>query len=498
MLFNSFEFAVFLPVMFLAYWYLCPFLSDVVKSIRSLGIADMASGQGGWQLQNLLLLAGSLVFYGWWDPRFLGLMLFSAVLDFCVGNLIYRSQSTIARRSWLATSMVINFGILGVFKYYNFFAGSLNDALAFAGVDPAAVRLDLVLPVGISFYTFQTVSSSIDVYRGTLTPTRDLIAYLSFVTFFPQLVAGPIERAGHLLPQFLGPRQFRLSDASDGCRQALWGLFKKVVIADNCAALANQVFAAPGEAGWGALLAAAFLFTMQIYCDFSGYSDIAVGIARLFGFSLMQNFAFPYFSRDIAEFWRRWHVSLSTWFRDYVYLPLGGSRCSTGRMIRNTIAVFLISGLWHGANWTFVVWGLLNALYFLPLQLSGANRRYTTRPDHAPLVPSVTEALQIVSTFLLTMFAWIFFRAASLTDAWTVQQRIFTLQPGTSLQVPGHIWMLIAGFLGMEWIQRSRKHALEFSEHNLPRWTRWLICYGVLYLLLKFGGAQQDFIYFQF
>lgn len=327
MLFNSFEFALFLPLMFVVYWYLC--------------------GRR-WRIQNVVLLAGSLVFYGWWDPRFLGLMLFSAVLDFTVGNLIHRARSVALRRGLLGISIGVNFGILGVFKYYNFFAESLNDALGACGIGPVATRLDLVLPVGISFYTFQTVSSSIDIYRGKLTPTRDLVAYLSFVTFFPQLVAGPIERAGHLLPQFLRRREFGLADASDGCRQALWGLFKKVVIADNCAALANQVFGAPAEASWVALLAGTFLFTMQIYCDFSGYSDIAVGTARLFGFSLMQNFATPYFSRDIGEFWRRWHISLSTWFRDYVYLPLGGSRCAKGRMIRNTLAVFLISGLWHG------------------------------------------------------------------------------------------------------------------------------------------------------
>ncbi|MFM7037121.1 MAG: MBOAT family O-acyltransferase [Planctomycetaceae bacterium] len=477
MLFNSFEFALFLPLMFVVYWYLCG---------RS------------WRVQNLVLLAGSLVFYGWWDPRFLGLMLFSAVLDFSVGNLIHRARSVAVRRGLLGISIGVNFGILGVFKYYNFFAESLNDVLGACGFGPAVTRLDLVLPVGISFYTFQTVSSSIDIYRGTLTPTRDPVAYLSFVTFFPQLVAGPVERAGHLLPQFLRRRDFRLADAADGCRQALWGLFKKMVIADNCAALANQVFGAPAEASWAALLAGTFLFTMQIYCDFSGYSDIAVGIARLFGFSLMQNFATPYFSRDIAEFWRRWHISLSTWFRDYVYLPLGGSRCSRGRMICNTLAVFLISGLWHGANWTFVVWGLLNAIYFLPLQLSGANRRYTSHTAATALLPSLHEALRIGTTFVLTMLAWVFFRAGSLSDACTVFRRMFTLQPGTTLEVSSEIWLLVIGFLLVEWVQRSRQHALELQDRPLPRWGRWFCYYLVLFLILKFGGEQQDFIYFQF
>lgn len=283
MLFNSFEFAVFLPVMFFTCWFACG---------RS------------WQLQNLVLLAGSLVFYGWWDPRFLALILFSATLDFTVSNLIHTSENALARKALLSCSLLINFGILAVFKYCNFFIGSLNDALALAGFSPAAARLDLVLPVGISFYTFQTVSASIDVYRRQLQPTRNLIAWLAFITFFPQLVAGPIERAGHLLPQFLVSRRFSMPAAVDGCRQALWGLFKKIVIADNCAALANHAFEHSNHASAITLLAGIFLFTIQIYCDFSGYSDIAVGVARLFGFSLMQNFAFPYFSRDIAEFWR--------------------------------------------------------------------------------------------------------------------------------------------------------------------------------------------------
>lgn len=382
MLFNSFEFAVFLPVMFFTCWFACG---------RS------------WQLQNLVLLAGSLVFYGWWDPRFLALMLFSATLDFTVSNLIHNTENALARKALLSCSLLINFGILAVFKYCNFFIGSLNDALALAGFSPAAARLDLVLPVGISFYTFQTVSASIDVYRRQLQPTRNLIAWLAFITFFPQLVAGPIERAGHLLPQFLASRRFSMPAAVDGCRQALWGLFKKIVIADNCAALANQAFDSSNHASAITLLAGIFLFTIQIYCDFSGYSDIAVGVARLFGFSLMQNFAFPYFSRDIAEFWRRWHISLSTWFRDYLYLPLGGSRCSKPRMIRNTIVVFLVSGLWHGANWTFPAWGLINALWFLPLQLSASPRRFQPFPPNAPLLPQPRERQRLSTGWLVRL-----------------------------------------------------------------------------------------------
>lgn len=476
MLFNSLEFAIFLPLIFFSYWYLCG---------------------SSWRTQNCLLLAASLVFYGWWDPRFLSMILATSLLDFFVGNAISRSRSVFYRRAFLSVSILLNFGTLALFKYYNFFVDSLTEALQLSGLGSFAPRLDLVLPVGISFYTFQTVSSSIDVYRGTLKPTKNVIAYLSFVTFFPQLVAGPIERAGHLLPQFLQVRRFDSSTAIDGLRQALWGMFKKVVIADNCAALANLTFGNIDAYSGLSLFLGAFLFAIQIYCDFSGYSDIAVGVAKLFGFSLMQNFAFPYFSRDIAEFWRRWHISLSTWFRDYVYMPLGGSRCSRPRMIRNTMVVFLVSGLWHGANWTFLAWGLLNALYFLPLQLTGANRRHTT-VDDGGMVPSLREVRQIGITFLLTILAWVFFRAASIGDAFLYLKRIFTFSAGESLVISGELWALVLGFLVVEWCQRSKSHALDFSGQSTPQWARWMCYYGILVLIAFFGGDQQGFIYFQF
>ena len=477
MLFNSIEFAIFLPLVFFSYWYLCGH---------------------SWRIQNCLLLAASLVFYGWWDPRFLTLILASSLIDFGVGNAIFRTKSVFLRRAFLSVSIVLNFGMLALFKYYNFFVDSLSDALQLWGMESFAPRLDLVLPVGISFYTFQTVSSSIDVYRGTLKPTSNVIAYLTFVTFFPQLVAGPIERAGHLLPQFLQERHFDSRIAIDGLRQALWGLFKKIVIADNCAALASQTFGNVDAYSGFSLFLGAFLFAIQIYCDFSGYSDIAVGAASLFGFSLMQNFAFPYFSRDIAEFWRRWHISLSTWFRDYVYMPLGGSRCSRPKMIRNTMVVFLMSGLWHGANWTFLAWGLLNALYFLPLQLAGKNRRLSTAADDCRMIPSLLQIRQIGITFLLTVLAWIFFRAASLSQALLYLQRIFTFSAGESLVISGELWALVFGFLVVEWCQRSKKHALDFEGLDSPRWVRWSCYYGILVFIVFYGGDQQDFIYFQF
>jgi len=311
----------------------------------------------------------------------------------------------------------VNLGFLGFFKYYNFFLDNFVDAFTFLGYPIQTRALSIVLPVGISFYTFQTLSYSIDVYRRKLEPTKDLIAFLAFVSFFPQLVAGPIERATNLLPQFYSKRTFDYSKAVDGLRQILWGLFKKVVIADNCAEYANLIFNNSSEYSGSTLLLGALFFTFQIYGDFSGYSDIAIGTARLFGFSLMQNFAFPYFSRDIAEFWRRWHISLSTWFRDYLYIPLGGSKGGLWMKIRNTFIIFLVSGFWHGANWTFIIWGGLNALYFLPLLLAKKNRKNIDTVAQDKIFPSVRESLSMIGTFSLTVLAWIFFRAESLPHA---------------------------------------------------------------------------------
>ena len=361
MLFNSVTFAVFLPIVFLLYWFIF---------------------QRKFKIQNILLVVASYFFYGWWDWRFLSLLILSSLTDFVIGikissQLKKEKRAVTSPKFWLIVSLVTNLGILGFFKYFNFFIESFVSLLAQFGISQSYATLNIILPVGISFYTFQTLSYTIDIYRRKIEPTKDIVSFFAFVSFFPQLVAGPIERATNLLPQFNKKRIFDYEKAVVGMRQILWGLFKKIVIADNCAVYVNMVFENPQDQTGSTLLLGAIFFAFQIYGDFSGYSDIAIGTARLFGFNLMQNFAFPYFTRDIAEFWRCWHISLTTWFRDYLYIPLGGSRVSKTKLVRNTFIIFIVSGFWHGANWTFIVWGAFHALLFLPLILLNQNRKYT-------------------------------------------------------------------------------------------------------------------------
>ena len=379
MLFNSIDFAVFLPIVFLIYWFLAN------KNLK---------------LQNVLIVLASYVFYGWWDWRFLSLILFSTLIDYTIGRKLKSEKNQTKRKVLLWTSIFVNLGFLGFFKYSNFFLDNFKSAFSFFGSEITTNSLHIILPVGISFYTFQTLSYTIDVYKQKLEPTNDFIVFSAFVSFFPQLVAGPIERATNLLPQFYKKRTFDLSKAVDGMRQILWGLFKKIVIADSCAELANQIFNNSAEMNGSTLVLGALFFTFQIYGDFSGYSDIAIGTSRLFGFNLMQNFKFPYFSRDIAEFWRRWHMSLSTWFRDYLYIPLGGSRGGTWMKVRNTfLQSFIVSGFWHGANWTFIVWGILHAIYFLPLLLTNKNRNNLEIVAQGNYLPTAREFLQMLFYF---------------------------------------------------------------------------------------------------
>lgn len=394
MLFNSLDFAIFLPLFFILYWYVTN------RNLR---------------LQNFLIVVASYIFYGWWDWRFLFLIFFSSITDYIIGRILQAIEKEKNRKILLWISIITNIGFLGFFKYYNFFIDSFVTAFSFFGKTISVSSLDIILPVGISFYTFQTLSYTIDVYKRKLEPAKDIVSFLAFVSFFPQLVAGPIERATNLLPQFYKKRVFEYDKAVDGMRQILWGLFKKVVIADNCAEYANIIFNNYIDYSGSTLVLGAIFFTFQIYCDFSGYSDMAIGMSRLFGFNLMRNFAFPYFSRDIAEFWRRWHISLSTWFRDYLYIPLGGSKGSLPRIIRNTFIIFLVSGFWHGANWTFIVWGFLNALYFLPLLLSKNNRKNLNIVAENRNLPTIKEFANILLTFSLTVFAWIFFRAETVS-----------------------------------------------------------------------------------
>ncbi|MDO7136433.1 MBOAT family O-acyltransferase [Algibacter lectus] len=476
MLFNSFEYLLFLPTVFLLYWFVFN------KNLR---------------LQNAFLLVISYFFYGLWDWRFLSLIIFSSIIDFYCGNAIAAAYKQVSKKMWLTISMLVNLGFLGIFKYYNFFAKEFAEACLSFGLEIDALTLDIILPVGISFYTFQTMSYTIDVYREKLKPSKDIIAFFAFVSFFPQLVAGPIERATNLLPQFYTKRNFDYKKAVDGLRQILWGLFKKIVVADNCAEVVNHIFENQTDINASGLFVGAIFFAFQIYGDFSGYSDIAIGTSRLFGFNLMQNFAFPYFSRDIAEFWRRWHMSLSTWFRDYVYIPLGGSRGGTWMKIRNTFIIFLVSGFWHGANWTFLIWGLLNAIYFLPIMLLNKNRINTDTVAQGKYLFNIKEFFQLSLTFFLIIIAWVFFRAASVTEAVQYIGSMFSasLFQFPSADIKPFLYILILVII--EWFQREKQHGLVLDNVKLAP-VRWSIYAFVFCLILFFGAKSESFIYFQF
>ncbi|WP_304152245.1 MBOAT family O-acyltransferase [Mesonia mobilis] len=476
MLFNSLDFAIFLPIVFAIYWLL----------------------QKQLKLQNLLIAIASYIFYGMWDWRFLFLILFSTIVDYTMGILIERENQQAKRKLFLWISILVNLGFLGYFKYSNFFLENFVGVFKFFGQDLDFRGLDIVLPVGISFYTFQTLSYTIDVYRKKLEPTKDFIAFTAFVSFFPQLVAGPIERATHLLPQFYQKRKFDEHQAKDGLYLIIWGLFKKIVIADNCAQYANDIFNNYQDYSSGTLMLGAVYFAFQIYGDFSGYSDIAIGTSRLFGFDLMRNFAYPYFSRDIAEFWRRWHISLSTWFRDYLYIPLGGSRGGMWMKVRNTFIIFLVSGFWHGANWTFIVWGGLNAIYFLPLLIGEKNRNHIDLIAENTRWPSAREFFSVLVTFVLTVFAWIFFRANNLEHAFDYIGSIFTFNFGIEKlmieRFAFEILPLIVVLLIIEWFSRAKEHPLKQTNYLYVK------ALGLIAMILIFGSfsEMQEFIYFQF
>lgn len=480
MIFNSLEFAFFLPLVFLLYWF-------VFNRTQ--------------KLQNIFLVAASYVFYGWWDWRFLLLIVFSSCVDYVIGRLMDVSDDW-HRKFLLGVSLIVNLGLLGIFKYYNFFIESFASSFSFLGHNIDSARINVILPVGISFYTFQTLSYSIDVFRRKLEPTKDILAFFAFVSFFPQLVAGPIERATNLLPQFQKPRVFNYILGTDGCRQILWGLFKKIVIADNCAIFVNEIFGSYATQSGSTLALGAIFFAFQIYGDFSGYSDIAIGISKLFGFKLMQNFAFPYFSRDIAEFWRRWHISLSTWFRDYLYIPLGGSRVSEYKKIRNVFIIFLVSGFWHGANWTFIVWGFINALFIVPLMMFKLNRNNLKVVAQDKLLPDFREFLQIMVTFSITVLAWIYFRSESVTDANYYVLRmisdLFTINAKTVRYLLSSVWLFIFIMIIIEWLHRDREHGLQLNLKKVTTPVRWVGYLGIILLISFFGATQQEFIYFQF
>ena len=477
MLFNSLEFIVFLPVVFGLYWLLGRHL----------------------RLQNLLVVVASYVFYGWWDWRFLCLIAFTSAWSYLVGLVELRRWDSRPSRLLLVASLVVNLGILGAFKYFDFFMDQFDALLSCFGFSADLPSVRVILPVGISFYTFQALSYTIDVFRRQIRPTRDPIAFFAFISFFPQLVAGPIERATNLLPQFLSPRRFDYAVAVDGCRQMLWGLFKKMVVADNCASVANALLNNPSQSNGLAVWLGVFMFAVQIYGDFSGYSDIAIGCSRLFGIKLMRNFAFPYFSRDIAEFWRRWHMSLTTWFRDYIYIPLGGSRCGKWRKVRNTFVIFLVSGFWHGANWTFICWGAFHAFLFLPLLLGGKNRRNLDGVAEGRILPAPGELLRILQTFLLVVVGWTFFRAQSMTECVSWLSSMVNPCSFEAFVRPRKVGIAIMAFVLMiivEWINR----ACQFGCSRYPKWKwlRWLIYFAFAWAILVYAPGAQCFIYFQF
>lgn len=477
MFFNSLAFAVFLPIVFFCYWFLA---------------------RGSKKAQNAVLIIASYYFYACWDWRFLFLLVFSTFLDYFTGLRIGQASHPKQRKFWFWLSIAVNLGFLGIFKYYNFFAESMAALFTQLGFKASPILLRLILPVGISFYTFHGLSYVIDIYHKKIKPERNFVDYSLFVSYFPLLVAGPIERATHLLPQVKVRRKFNFAKAREGIHQIIWGLVKKVVIADTCALYANSVFDHYESMNSLSLILGSVYFAFQIYGDFSGYSDIALGTSKLFGIDLLRNFNYPYFSRDMAEFWRRWHISLSSWFRDYLYIPLGGSKAGMAMAVRNTFIIFIVSGFWHGANWTFILWGLINAVYFLPLLLLKRNRNNLETISLSWDWASVRMFLGMIMTFSMACLAWIFFRAKSLTDAFGYLARMFTdghfsVQYFTIERYNYEILFLLGIFIAVEWNARFKTEPIS-GKYSLLR-------IGLCVLSLIALGVYSDykaFIYFQF
>ena len=478
MLFNSFILLIFFPLVLGLYWFVFR------KSIKS---------------QNFFILVVSYVFYGLWDWRFLLLLAFSSAVDFFVSKQMSKTEEKSKRKILLWFSFAFNLGLLGFFKYTNFFIDSFENLLLSVGMQANYSSLQIILPVGISFYTFQTLSYTLDVYAKKIEPTRYPIAFFAYVSFFPQLVAGPIERAANLLPQFFKPRVFNYNRAKDASRQILWGFFKKMVIADTCASHVNYIFAHHNELQASVLVLGIVYFAFQIYGDFSGYSDIAIGTARLMGFDLMTNFRIPYFSRNVAEFWKRWHISLSTWFRDYLYIPMGGNRRKLWRNVFNVMVVFTVSGFWHGSNWSFIVWGALNGLFFIPLFVLGKHKVESIVIAENSFLPSFKDLCRVVATFLLISTTWVFFRAESVGKAFEYLSNILD---ASILSSPGNPnltlipVMLILILVSIEWCLRKKEH--QFDIRGLPIWLRWPAYYILIAMIVQFGQGNVSFIYFQF
>lgn len=478
MLFNSIEFILFLPVIFVLYWFV------TAKHL---------------QLQNCLLLAASYVFYGWWDWRFLALIFISSVTDFYCGYEIHRRKSKPQRRFFLYLSIVMNLGLLGFFKYFNFFINSWVDAFGLIGVDMHYSTWSIILPVGISFYTFQTLTYTIDIYRKQLEPTSSVITFFTFVAFFPQLVAGPIERARDMIPQLSSKRRFDYTQATDGVRQIVWGFFQKVVIADNLGAITDKYFEYPSSYSGITLAVAISAYSIQAYSDWAGYSNIAIGTAKLFGIRLSQNFNYPFFSRNMLEFWNRWHMTLFHWFRDYLFIPLGGSRVSPIRTRLNIMAIFFISGVWHGANWNYVLSLSFSGLVYLIIRELVNKDRSHSSENHSRLIPTISHIGGMFSVFFLFTVSMIPFRITNMASTFDFTVGLFddSWFSGKHELYKLHIYGATLCFLIIEWFQRSREHALDIIY--LPTWARWFTYLILGFVILKYGAFdQRPFVYFQF
>lgn len=475
MIFTTIEFVLFFSIFFLLYWFI------INKNLKH---------------QNILILVASYIFYGWWDWKFLILIFVSSLVDFLVGLYLMHTEDPLKRRLLLYASLLTNLGILGFFKYFNFFIESLQASFSFFNSDLHFSTLDIILPVGISFYTLQTLSYTIDVYDRKMDATKDYVSFFAYVSFFPQLVAGPIERANKLLPQFSKKRVFNYAQASDGMRQILWGVFKKMVVADNCSIYIGKVFSDYNDYNGSTLLFALFLKSIQIYCDFSGYSDIAIGTARILGFNLSKNFDYPFFSRNVSEFWQKWHISLISWFRDYIVHRL--KAFSKIKVLRNVFIIFIITGLWHGAKWTYIVWGIFHAFTFIPL-IYGKRKKYRKVVAKGRVFPSWIEAYQMSRTFIIFILIGVFFVSDTVVDGFIYLSKIFSLSFFNLPEIPNkEVLLAIPVLFIIEWVQRGKEHGLDFDATKLPALYRWSIYATFIILILFFGGTTKDFIYFQF
>ncbi len=483
MLFNSLEFVVFLGIFFPIYWFV------LNKNLK---------------VQNLFILVASYFFYGCWDVRFLSLIFISTIVDYTVGLRLAKHTDQRKRKVWLYLSILVNLGLLGFFKYYNFFVENFIQAFSFLGVNLEASTLNIILPVGISFYTFQTLSYTIDIYRNKFKPTHNFIDFAAYVSFFPQLVAGPIERASHLLPQFEQKRTFTYEQGVDGLRQILWGLFTKVVIADNCAIYANYIFENSDTLSGSTLLIGTIFFTFQVYGDFSGYSSIAIGIAGLIGFNLKQNFANPFFSRDMTELWRRWHITLMSWFRDYVYVFLSHIKMFNWNKKTKILVLFLLSGFWHGANWTFILFGLYNGILVVFDMHSNKKYKHHKIVAYDRMLPNFYESIRMIRTFILFMLGGVFFRSETVDQSILIFRKILSSSlfeiPTLNQKLPSVIPIVILTIIMLlkDWIGRRDKHTLTNFTIQQPRMIRHAFYYIILFCIAYFGGKQQAFIYFQF